>query len=121
MSIIAKNQYLRLLKSILKAKLILVSMLITHNSYAIEEITVTIKEHLFYPSEITIPERQKVKITFENKDNSSEEIDSFDLNREKVVFANSRASIFVGPLEKGRYRFFGEYHPTTAVGFVNVK
>lgn len=101
--------------------LLLVAMLVNSNAWAIEEITIIIRAHLFYPAEITIPKNQKVKITFENKDDRPEEIDSFDLNREKVVFANSSATIYVGPLEQGRYRFFGEYHPTTAVGFVNVE
>ncbi|WJG11347.1 cupredoxin domain-containing protein [Aliiglaciecola sp. LCG003] len=85
-----------------------------------KEVEVYIKDHLFYPAEIQIPAHQKVKVTFINQDATPEEIDSFDLNREKVIFGNSRASIFVGPLKAGRYRFFGEYHPNSAVGFVQV-
>ncbi|MDO6695183.1 cupredoxin domain-containing protein [Aliiglaciecola sp. 3_MG-2023] len=100
--------------------MMLVLLTLSFNAIAIDEITITIRNHLFYPPEIDIPEHKKVKINFINQDDTPEEIDSFDLNREKVVFANSRSSIFVGPLEAGRYRYFGEYHPNTAIGFVNV-
>ncbi|GAA0854808.1 cupredoxin domain-containing protein [Aliiglaciecola litoralis] len=89
-------------------------------THGIQNINVTIKENLFYPAEVIIPAYRKVKITFINQDDTPEEIDSFDLNREKVVFANSSAHIFIGPLKPGKYRFFGEYHPNSAVGFVHV-
>jgi plastocyanin domain-containing protein len=81
-------------------------------------IAVEIKEHLFYPALVIVPANQKVKITFINHDATPEELDSFDLNREKVVFAKSTASIYVGPLKKGEYSFFGEFNPSTATGVV---
>ncbi len=84
------------------------------------EVVVEIRNHLFSPQVITIPANQKVKITFYNFDPTPEEIDSFDLNREKVVFGNSRASIYVGPLRPGQYDYFGEFHPNSAVGVVKV-
>jgi plastocyanin len=89
-------------------------------SLAMPEIVVNIREHLFYPSEITIPANQKIKLTFFNHDSTPEELDSFDLNREKVVFGNAKATIYIGPLAPGEYRFFGEYHPASAVGKVLV-
>jgi plastocyanin len=89
-------------------------------SLALTEIVINIREHLFYPSEITIPANQKVKVTFFNHDSTPEELDSFDLNREKVVFGNAKATIFIGPLAPGEYDFFGEYHPGSAVGKVLV-
>ncbi|MEC7470869.1 MAG: cupredoxin domain-containing protein, partial [Pseudomonadota bacterium] len=49
-----------------------------------------------------------------------EEFDSFALNREKVVFGQAKANLFIGPLPPGRYPFFGQYHPTTAQGEVIV-
>lgn len=95
-------------------------LLLSRACLAMPEVTINIREHLFYPSEITIPANQKVKITFINHDPTPEELDSFDLNREKVVFGNARATIFIGPLSPGEYVFFGEYHPGSAVGRVLV-
>ena len=83
-------------------------------------IIVNLKSHIFEPSVITVPENTKVKLIIVNHDNSPEEFDSFDLNREKVIFANSKAVLFIGPLPKGTYRFFGEYHPDSAIGSVVV-
>lgn len=87
----------------------------------IKEFELTIENHVFSPKEITIPANQKVKIIISNKDSLAEEFDSFDLNRERVIFANKKATIYVGPLPPGRYEYFGEYHPNSARGFVIVK
>lgn len=80
-----------------------------------------LKNNLFYPAQIIIPENIKVKLVIHNNDNSVEEFDSFDLNREKVIFPNKKAIIFIGPLPVGEYHFFGEYHPNSARGKVIVE
>ncbi|MFC3094010.1 cupredoxin domain-containing protein [Alteromonas sediminis] len=80
-----------------------------------------LENHVFFPSEVTIPANQKVKLIITNKDASPEEFDSFDLNRERVVFAGKQAKIFIGPLPPGKYEFFGEFHPESARGIVIVK
>ncbi len=89
-------------------------------SAALPETIIEIRNNLFIPQTVMIPANKKVKLIFINHDATPEEIDSFDLNREKVIFGNSRGSIFVGPLPPGTYEFFGEYHPNTAVGTVVV-
>ena len=57
----------------------------------------SIKHHIFTPAILTIPANEKVKIIIENKDDVAEEFDSFDLNREKVIFAGKKSTIYVGP------------------------
>lgn len=86
--------------------------------YSIEEFTLELKNHLFYPSLIEIPANQKVKLIIHNLDPTPEEFDSFELNREKVIFAGRKATIYIGPLKPGTYSFFGEYNPNTARGAV---
>jgi hypothetical protein len=88
------------------------------NAKAVEEFTIELKQHLFYPSRIEVPANQKVKLIIHNLDEQPEEFDSFDLNREKMIFAGRKAIIFIGPLKPGEYAFFGEYHPNTARGLV---
>ena len=85
-----------------------------------KEYVLEIKDHLFHPSTIEIPQNQKVKLVIYNRDSTPEEFDSFDLNREKVIFPNKKAVIFIGPLPVGRYEFFGEYNPNSAKGAVIV-
>ncbi len=90
------------------------------SALAMPEVIITIRDHLFYPSEVMVPAGKKVKLIFVNQDNTPEELDSFELNREKVIFGNAKANVFIGPLDEGEYHFFGEYHPSSAVGKVIV-
>ena len=84
------------------------------------EFQLRLNNHLFYPAEIEIPENTKVKLIIHNQDNTPEEFDSFDLNREKVIFPKKKAIIFIGPLLPGRYDFFGEFNPNSAQGSIIV-
>ncbi len=84
-------------------------------------IEISIKDHLFYPSEIEIPANTKVKLFIKNLDPTAEEFESYELNREKVISGQSKTVIFIGPLPPGEYPFFGEFFPKTAQGKVVVK
>ncbi len=86
-----------------------------------EEFHIEIRNHLFYPAEIQVPSNTKIKLRITNLDETPEEFDSFDLNREKVIFPKRTATIFIGPLPPGEYTFFGEYNPNSATGKVIVK
>lgn len=80
------------------------------------EFRVTIQDHLFIPDVIRVPANQKIRLRIVNMDASSEEFESYELNREKIIAGKSEAIIFVGPLAPGTYPFFGEFNPTTAQG-----
>ncbi|MHA1539044.1 MAG: cupredoxin domain-containing protein [Alphaproteobacteria bacterium] len=82
---------------------------------------IDIQNHKFHPAQVTIPAGQKVKLIVSNKDVTAEEFESYDFNREKIISGNSKATIFVGPLEPGTYKFFGEFNPKTAQGLLIVK
>ncbi len=84
-------------------------------------IEIEIRDHLFWPSEVTVPANTKVKLLVYNKDPTSEEFESYELNREKVIMGNRKAVIFIGPLLPGVYPFFGEFNPDTAQGKVIVE
>lgn len=80
------------------------------------EFTLTIKDHKFEPAELKVPAGQKIKLLVVNEDDSAEEFESHELNREKIVAPKGRITVIVGPLEPGRYPFFGEFHIDTAQG-----
>lgn len=90
-------------------------------SAAVPVIELRIRGHLFYPSEVHVPAHTKVKLLIINEDPTPEEFESYELNREKVVMGNRRGIVFIGPLEPGRYPFFGEFNPRTAQGVVIVE
>ena len=77
-----------------------------------------LENHLFFPSELEVPAHTKFKLVIENRDRTAEEFDSFDLNREKVIFPGRSSMLYVGPLEPGRFEFFGEFNSNTAKGTV---
>ncbi|WP_026329580.1 cupredoxin domain-containing protein [Thiomicrorhabdus arctica] len=85
------------------------------------EYEITIKNHLFSPSEITIESGKKVVLMIDNQDATAEEFESYPLNREKLIRGKSRAKVFIGPLKPGRYPFFGEFFHETAQGMIIVK
>jgi plastocyanin len=105
--------------NLLKPTLLLVLFMVAAAAQAADhEVTIALHDHRFNPSEITIPAGVKVKLVIENQDATAEEFDSFALNREKVIFPNSKGIVYVGPLKPGRYEFIGEFNQKTANGVV---
>lgn len=97
--------------------LALASFLISMTSVAAtSEYELIIKDHKFQPSTLVIPANTKVRLIVWNQDPTPEEFESYELNREKIIVGNSKATIFVGPLKPGEYPFFGEFNPDTAQG-----
>ena len=86
-----------------------------------DDYVLTLKNHQFSPKELTIPAGQKVKIIVRNQDATPAEFESSDLNREKVISANSEIIVFIGPLDAGRYGYFDDFHRDTTTGVIVVK
>lgn len=85
------------------------------------EYSLIIQDHKFQPAELNLPAGKKIKLVIENRDATPEEFESHALNREKVIAGKSSASIFVGPLQPGRYPFIGEFNEKTAQGVIIVQ
>lgn len=85
------------------------------------EAKLAIRDHKFDPAELTVPAGAKIKLSIENLDATPEEFESHELNREKIVTGNGTITVFIGPLEAGRYPFFGDFHQETAQGVVVAK
>jgi hypothetical protein len=82
------------------------------------EFNLTIRDHRFEPAELRVPAGKKIKLTIDNQDASPEEFESHELNREKVIPAKSKLSIFIGPLKAGKYPYVGEFNQKTANGVI---
>ena len=97
-------------------------MILTSSAYAQDfQAHLTIREHKFEPAELTVPAGKKIKLLVENKDATPEEFESSELNREKIVVGNGTITVFIGPLDAGRYPFFGDFHQETAQGVLIAK
>ena len=77
--------------------------------------------HRFEPSRIEVPAHQKFKLLVRNSDNTADEFESTQLNREKLVAPGQTITVFLGPLDPGEYKFFGDFHQDTAQGVLIAK
>ena len=97
-------------------------LLLATNSHAQElSFAITIRDHKFQPSELSVPAGKKFKLIVKNLDPTAEEFESHDLKREKVVPGRSEATLILGPLKPGTYKFVGEFHEKTAKGSIVAK
>ena len=83
-----------------------------------DELTLTIKDHKFTPTEIKVPANKRIEITVINDDATPEEFESKPMKVEKVIPGKSKGVVRIGPLKAGRYPFVGEFHESTAKGVV---
>lgn len=82
---------------------------------------VEIKDHRFTPAELHAPANTPIVLNVKNLDSTPEEFESKQLRVEKLVAGGASATIHVRALAPGKYRFFGDYHEDTAVGFLIVE
>lgn len=71
--------------------------------------SLTIRNHRFEPSTLTVKAGQKIKLSVTNAGTGPAEFESSELNREKVIAAGSTVTIYIGPLEAGTYPFFDDF------------
>ena len=79
-------------------------------------ISITIKDHRFYPSVTKVPAGVPFKIVFINTDKTSEDPASESMYFEKTVAGGARQVIEVDALKVGSYNFFGQFSRNTAQG-----
>ena len=85
------------------------------------DFAIAIKDHKFSPDRIEIPAGKKVKLVVDNQDATPEEFESNSMKIEKVIPGKSKATIYVGPLKAGEYKFAGEFNEKTAKGVIVAK
>lgn len=85
------------------------------------EATLVLKNHQFEPRELMVPAGQRIKLIVHNQDTTPEEFESHDLNREKIVPAGAKVTIYIGPLKPGQYGFYGEFNRASAVGVITAQ
>ena len=81
-----------------------------------QELAVTIKDHKFQPMEIHVPAKKRFTIYVTNEDSTPEEFESTSMKVEKIIPGHSKGVVRIGPLDPGRYEFFGDFNQATAQG-----
>ena len=87
----------------------------------VPEYKLVIKDHKFQPAQLTVPANTKFKVLVSNRDATPSEFESNEFNREKIVLPNSQITVFIGPLDKGHYKFFDDFHQDTGNGVLVVQ
>ena len=82
------------------------------------EFRLSIRDHRFEPAELRVPAGKRIRLTIVNQNAAAEEFESYELHREKLIPGNSSGSVYIGPLEPGRYPYFGDFHPDTTTGVI---
>lgn len=82
----------------------------TAGAEAMPEFHLTLKNHTFEPATLKVPANTKFKLLVTNHNAMPSEFESVDLNREKIVLPGSTITVFIGPLAKGSYKFFDDFH-----------
>lgn len=80
---------------------------------AMPEFHLVLKNHKFEPATLKVPANTKFKVLVTNHNNMPSEFESTDFNREKIVLPNSTITVFIGPLDKGSYKFYDDFHQAT--------
>ena len=75
--------------------------------------TITLKNNQFVPSEVQIPAGVKVMLVVRNENPTTSEFESIEFHREKVVTPGREITVFVGPLDPGKYEFYDDFHQQT--------
>lgn len=79
----------------------------------IPEYHVLLQNNRFEPATLKVPAGVKFKVLVSNRSSMPAEFESSDFNREKIVLPNSTITVFIGPLDKGSYKFFDDFHQAT--------
>ncbi len=84
------------------------------------KVSITIRDDGFAPAEVQVPTGTKIELSIKNEQKSAAEFESKALRREKVIPPGATATVYVGPLQPGRYEFFDDFRPNNR-GFLVAK
>jgi hypothetical protein len=76
-------------------------------------LSLTLKNHQFEPAEVHAPPGKQIAIHVKNLNDIVSEFESSDLHFEKIVPVGTEATVYVHPLQPGRYNFFDDFHRAT--------
>jgi plastocyanin domain-containing protein len=83
-----------------------------------QTISLTLKDAQFTPAEIKVPAGQDFVLEFSNENAKPAELESADLQIEKIAPPNSKVTVRVKALEAGSYAFVDEFQEDVAKGVI---
>jgi heme/copper-type cytochrome/quinol oxidase subunit 2 len=83
------------------------------NAQQSTSVAISVKDHRFQPSQISVPANRPISIRVKNLDTAPMEFESTSLRVEKVVAPGSEGVVNVRALAPGQYEFFDDFHQQT--------
>jgi hypothetical protein len=84
------------------------------------KVSIAIRDNGFTPAEVPVPAGIKIELSITNEQKIAAEFESQALRREKVIPPGATGTVYVGPLQPGRYEFFDDFRPNNR-GFLVAK
>ena len=75
------------------------------------KVSIIVGDGGFVPAEIPVPSGTKIELSIKNEQKRAAEFESTALRREKVIPPGATGTVYVGPLQPGRYEFFDDFQP----------
>lgn len=80
------------------------------SAFAADPLLLSIHDNRFEPQLLAVPAGVKLKLVVRNQGDLPAEFESTDLSREVIVRGHGEATIYIGPLDPGSYRFFNDFN-----------
>ena len=81
----------------------------------------TARDGRFDPAVLEVPAGKAFKLDVVNENNKAIEFESKPLKQEKVIAAGKKATLSIGALKPGEYKFFDEFNEATGQGRIVAK
>ncbi|MDP5009369.1 MAG: cupredoxin domain-containing protein [Glaciimonas sp.] len=103
--------------------LLLIFGAFVNTSFAVDLPTfkLELKDGVLNPVRLEVPAGQRIKIERRNTGKSAAEFESVQLRKEKVLGPGAESFVVLAPLSPGEYKFFDDFHMSTAQGVIVAK
>jgi hypothetical protein len=81
----------------------------------------TARDGRFDPAVVEVPAGKAFRLDIVNENKKAIEFESKSLKQEKVIAAGKKATVTIGALKPGEYRFFDEFNEATGQGRIVAK
>ncbi|MEN0617231.1 cupredoxin domain-containing protein [Klebsiella indica] len=83
-------------------------------------LTLMLTNNGFSPATLTAKPGQRLMIRMTNQTQRVAELESYDMKFEKIATPGNTITVFAGPLQSGKYKFFDDYSTTGVSGWLTV-
>jgi hypothetical protein len=84
-------------------------------------IQLLMKDGRLFPETLEVPANTRFRLQIRNEGPGAAEFESLELRKETVLAPGVTRALVFHPMKPGSYKFFDDFHPTTAQGKIVAK